>query len=130
MKVLVAGNPLLEYDSLPLKLLPKLKKAFPKIDFKEIDPSEDLQLEGKNLIIIDSAEGIKDVVLLEDLDKILTNKIFSLHDFDLGITLKLLKKAGLIDSVKLICVPRKAKAKDVFPGVAKVLRKLVHAEFI
>ncbi|MEM4257473.1 MAG: hypothetical protein QXU92_00310 [Candidatus Diapherotrites archaeon] len=123
MKVLIVGNPLLKYDSLPLRILPKLKKVFPKIEFKEIDPSEDLQLEGKNLIIIDSAEGIKDVVLLEDLDKILTNKIFSLHDFDLGITLKLLKKANLIDSVKLICVPRKANEKEVFAGVVKILEE-------
>ena len=33
--------------------------------------------------------------------------IYSLHDFDLGISLKLLKKIDLIDSVKIIGVPMK-----------------------
>lgn len=125
VKILVVGNPLLKNDSLPLKILPKLKKVFQEIEFKEIDPSEDFQLEGKNLLIIDSAKGIGKVVLLEDLAKICNGKIFSLHDFDLGMTLKLLKKANLIESVKIICIPWKAQEKYAFLGTAKIIRKLM-----
>ena len=33
MKFLVFGNPIIERDNLALKLLPKLKKEFPEIEF-------------------------------------------------------------------------------------------------
>ncbi|AJF59626.1 MAG: hypothetical protein J4224_00130 [Candidatus Diapherotrites archaeon] len=124
MKVLVFGNPLVEQDSMPFRLLPKLRKAFPAIEFKEFDPAEDLQEEGRNLTIIDSIEGIEEVRVLTDTDKIETQRVYSLHDFDLGLTLKLLKKMGLVDSVTVIGVPMKGSTEKIFQQVKSALKEI------
>jgi Ni,Fe-hydrogenase maturation factor len=105
MKVLVFGNPLLKQDSIPIKLLPKLKQKFPNIEFKEIDPTEDLDKQGKNLIILDTVQNIDKVTIINDIEKLHTNKIYSMHDFDLALNLKLLKKLNKINSVKIIGIP-------------------------
>jgi len=102
MKVLVFGNPFLENDSLPLKLLPKLRKTFPSIEFKEIDPTEDLDKQGRDLVILDTVEGIDNVIELNSIEQLYANKVYTMHDFDLAYNLKLLKKIGKIDSVRII----------------------------
>jgi len=63
MKILVFGNPLLENDSLPQKLLPRLKDNFPEIEFRKIDPTEDLKEQEQHLIILDSVGGIDKVII-------------------------------------------------------------------
>ena len=62
MKVLVFGNLLLDNDSLPLRIIPKLHEKSPDVEFKEIDPTEDLENQGRNLMILDTVEGIDKVV--------------------------------------------------------------------
>jgi len=105
MKVLVFGNPFLENDSLPLKILPKLREKFPEIEFKEIDPTEDLDKQGRDLVILDTVEGIDEIVELNSIEQLHANKVYSMHDFDLAYNLKLLKKIGKIDSVRIIGIP-------------------------
>jgi len=121
MKVLIFGNPLIKGDSLPIRLVSRLRKEFPKIEFKEFDPSEDLHEEGRELIIVDAIHGIHDVRVLTDTAKIKTQKIYSLHDFDLGLTLKLLKKMKMIDSVTIIGVPMHGKENEIFSQVKTAL---------
>jgi len=58
--IYVFGNPLIKEDSMPLKLINKLKKEFPSLQFKEFDTVEDLDLE-KEMNIIDTVKGIKKV---------------------------------------------------------------------
>jgi len=95
-----------ECDSIPLRLMVRLAAKFPEIEFKEFDPSENLESEGRDLEIIDSAEGISKVTLLTDIDAIAPpRRACSMHDFDLGFSLKLLKKAGYLDGVRIFCVP-------------------------
>lgn len=123
MKVIyVFGNPLVKEDSLPLRLIDKLKKEFPSLQFKEFDTVEDLELE-KELNIIDTVKGIKKVELIEDIDKIITEKIYSLHDFDLGYNLKLLKKMKMIDKVRIFGIPIKISEEEAFEQLCKVIRK-------
>jgi Ni,Fe-hydrogenase maturation factor len=105
MKILVFGNPLLKQDSLPLKLLPKLKQKFPNIEFKEIDPTEDLDKQGRHLTILDTIKGIDKVTTITSIEQLHANKIYSMHDFDLALNLKLLKKLNKIDSAKIIGIP-------------------------
>lgn len=124
MKILVFGNPLVKKDSLPLKLLPELKKNFPSITFKEFDAVEDLQKEGRNLIILDTVKGIQNACLL-NLNSIKIDKIYSLHDFDLGYNLKLLKKLDKIDNAKIIAVPMNINEKKALNQVHLILRKCV-----
>ena len=114
---------MLEKDSLPLKLIGRLREAFEDIEFKEFDPSENLEKEGRDLVIIDSVEGIDKVVLITDIDAIQTQKVYSMHDFDLGYGLKLLKKLNLIDSVKIFGVPMKISERDAL----KQLEELISA---
>jgi Ni,Fe-hydrogenase maturation factor len=123
MKILVFGNLLVKNDSLPLRILPKLRKEFSGIEFKEIDATEELQAEGRDLVILDAVEGIKEVRVIEDIDQIKQSKVYSLHDFDLGYNLKLLKKMKLIDSVKIIGVPMNISEKDALNQIQFILRK-------
>lgn len=104
MNIYVCGNPLVKEDSLPLRILPELQKKFPKINFIEFEPTEDLPKE-ENLIIIDTVINAKEVMIIEDIDKFVQTKALSLHDFDLGLNLKLAKKLGKLKSVKIIGVP-------------------------
>ncbi len=107
--ILVFGNPLVKKDRLPLMLMPELRKAFPQIEFKEFDAVEDLQKEGKILYILDSVEGIDQVEVITDIDMLQVNKIYSVHDFDLAYSLKLLKKMDMVDKVVIFGVPMKIR---------------------
>lgn len=124
MKILVFGNLLVKEDSLPLKLLPKLYKLFPQIRFKEFDAAENLEHEGRNLILLDTAFGINKVSVITDTEAFQIDKKYSMHDFDLAIQLKLLKKLKKIDSVKIIAVPPgypKKKALEEVRGIISTL---------
>lgn len=104
MKILVFGNPLVGKDSLVLRILPELRKKFPEIEFEEVEPTEGLEKHGKNLVILDAVEGIKKVMIIDSIEQLQTNRVCSMHDFDLAYNLKILKKLGLVDSVKVIGV--------------------------
>ena len=123
MKILVFGNPLVKDDSIPLRLLPRLEIKFPNIEFKEIDPTEELSEQGKHLIILDSVGEIERVMILDSIEQLHTNKIYSMHDFDLAYNLKLLKKIGQINSVKIIGVPMQITDDDALNQVQSIIRK-------
>ncbi len=105
IRVLVFGNILVEEDSLPLRLIHKLREEFSNFEFVEFDPAENLESEGPDLIIIDAVEGIEKVMVFTDVDSFQKTKRFSLHDFDLGMTLKLMQKLGKLNSVKIFGIP-------------------------
>jgi len=121
-KILVFGNPLLKNDRLPLKLIDRLKKKFPYIEFKELDPTEDLEKEGEELFILDTVEKIDKVILITDVDSIRTSKIYSMHDFDLGHMLKILKRFNYINKVKIFGVPMGIKEKDALEQLTKLIK--------
>lgn len=121
-KILVFGNPIVERDSLPLKMIPDLRKKFPEITFKEFDPNENLEKEGRDLNIIDTVEGIDRVVLITDIDSIATSRVYSMHDFDLGHSLKILKKLDYIDSVRIFGVPVKIRRKEAVSQLSDLIR--------
>ena len=122
MKILVFGNPLVEKDSIPLKLIGKLRKIFPDIEFKEFDPTENLEKEGKELYILDAVEGIEKVMLIKDIDSIKTSKIYSMHDFDLSYMLKLLKKLKYLKKVRIFGVPMKIKEEEALEQLTKLIK--------
>lgn len=118
----IFGNPLLDFDNLPIKLAPKLRKLFPEINFVIADPSENLEPIDGGLFIIDTVEGIDKVVLIDDLEKLKNEKIYSLHDFDLAFNLKLLRKIGKLKKVKIFAVPMKGNEEKVLRQLAKVIK--------
>ena len=121
-KIHIFGNPLLDFDNLPLKLAPKLEKIFPEIDFVIADPNENLEPIDGELIIIDTIEGIEKVVLIDDLKKLETNKIYSLHDFDLAFNLKLLQKIGKLRRIKIFGVPMKGDEEKILGQLIKMIK--------
>ena len=123
-KIYVFGNHLVKEDSLPLKLIDKLRREFPNIEFEEFDTVEDVELK-KELNIIDSVKGIKKVELIEDLEKIITDKIYSIHDFDLGYNLKLLKKIKMIEKVRILGIPMKINESEAFDQLKKMIKRLI-----
>lgn len=120
-KIYLLGNPLLEFDNLPLLLKSELEKAFPNIEFIESDPGDNLNPDKNGeLFIIDTAEGIEKVTLLTDVEKLKTENKYSVHDYDLGMHLLLLKKLGTLKNVKIFCVPMKIE-KEI------ALKQLINA---
>src|SRR3989344_7804562 len=103
--IYIFGNPLLPFDNLPIQLMPDLQKEFPEIDFAYKDPNENLHPENGELFIIDTVVGLKEVVIINDIEKIESSPTVSMHDLDLGFSLKLLKKIGTLKKVTIFGVP-------------------------
>ncbi len=125
-KIYVLGNSLVDKDSLPLKIVGELRKVFPKIIFEEIDPTENLP-EEENLVLIDSIVGIDKVrvLSLEDLDKVELSPQCSVHDFDLGFQLKLMKKLGKVKDVKIVGIPANYDEKKAIEEIKSALSFLM-----
>jgi Ni,Fe-hydrogenase maturation factor len=120
--IYILGNPNFEQDSLPVKLLPKLQKVLPQFQFIHLDPTENLP-EQEHLILIDTILDIAEVKLFneKDLEKIQSSPAYSLHDFDLGFQLKLMKKLNKIQKVTIIGVPPEGDENKILIQIKKAL---------
>lgn len=123
--IFIFGNPLLDFDSLPIRLKPELEKKFPEIIFHEMDPNENLKPINKELLIIDTAINADRVRILTDLDKIELPSLYSPHDLDLGFNLKLLKKIGKLEKVTIFCVPPDITKKEALKQLKPLLKKYI-----
>ncbi|MBI4021400.1 MAG: hypothetical protein HY369_04090 [Candidatus Aenigmarchaeota archaeon] len=123
MDVYLCGNPLLPEDALPLRLLPRLRRAFPALRFRELDPTEDVP-EGVPLLVVDTVQGIAAVTVFRDLDAFLQERRVSLHDADLGFTLRLMQKAGRLGPVTIVGVPQGAPDGEAFAQLRASLAAL------
>ena len=117
----IFGNPMLDFDNLPIRVAPKLRKLFPNINFVVADPNENIEPLNGELTIIDAVEGIDKVMLIDDLRQLKTEKIYSLHDFDLAFNLKLLQKIGKLNKIKIIGVPMEGNEKEILDQLVKVI---------
>lgn len=123
LKILAFGNETVEQDSLPIILLPKLKELFPNIEFNHLDGIEEIEKITKTPIIIDTVKGIKQVQLIQ-LEDIKTQKVYSMHDFDLGYNLLLLKKLNLIDNATIIGIPMNYDEEKALEEIKIILSNL------
>jgi len=125
MKFLVFGNELVEQDSLALKLIPKLKEEFSDIEFKGFDPTENLEAEIENgkLHIIDVVQGIDKVIVITDLQQLKQDKVYSMHDFDLGFNLKILEKIDKLKEIEIIGLPQDMDDEEALSQIQLILRK-------
>lgn len=123
-RIYVLGNPLVKVDSLPLQLLTQLRKKFEKISFIELDPTESFP-EEEHFILIDTVLNASKVVLLNNIDDIQFHTQFSLHDFDLGFNLKLLKKLGKIKKVSIIGIPPNIEKEEALEEIEKIIPSLL-----
>lgn len=120
MNIFIIGNRDLAFDSLPLRILPKLKKRFPKISFKIKDPNEEWDA-SKELTIIDTVKGIKEVQVFSNLDSFIPSPTVTLHNFDAFTQLKLLEKLGKLSKIKIIGIPPIISEKKAFQQVSVIL---------
>ncbi|HII14842.1 MAG TPA: hypothetical protein HA362_00855 [Nanoarchaeota archaeon] len=123
MRILVFGNPLVEKDSLPLKLVPELRTLFPSIEFIECSGMEDIASYGRRPLILDTVQGIKEpcIIHIADIQK---QKVLSMHDCDLGFNLLLLKKLKKIDDAVIIAVPMNITKKAALGKVKRIIAGL------
>ena len=121
MTVFIFGNPDVEEDSLPLKILPELRKKCPGIDFLTKDPNEDFEL-PEGAVIIDAVAGLKEIRVFDSLDDFQAPPRMTLHDFDLFGHLQLLKKLGKLPSkIKIIGVPPMISEKEALNSIVTIL---------
>lgn len=122
--IYIFGNPLLNFDNTPFKVLPDLKKELPYINFITRDPNENLKPDKDGeLIIIDTIMDIKDVIAINDINKIKNSPRYSMHDFDLGFNLKLLEKIGKLKKITIFGVPAKIKKRVAIKQLVNAIKK-------
>ncbi len=125
MKILVFGNPAIDEDILAIKLVEELR--IPGVEFFIMtDPSELVSWKESKLVIMDVAEGIDDVMVIDDLEKLKTIKSTTAHDVDLAFFLKLLKCTGRLEDVRIIALPKKGRKEEILQklkGIIKTMQK-------
>jgi Ni,Fe-hydrogenase maturation factor len=130
MKYLLCfGNPYLDEDNLAIRLADSFLKEklagnarFKAVEIvKCISPDEILNYAGKDFFILDVVKGIKEVMLIDDIDKLNVGSMVSLHDFDLGFFLKLMKETGRVERVKIIGIPQRGKVEEIRGRVSSFL---------
>jgi hypothetical protein len=122
MEIWLFGNPDLNSDSLPLKILPQLKKLFPKVNFIIQDPLEEWQLPPE-LFIIDTVRGLEKVEIFTALEKFQPTPRVTMHDFDLGTQLNWLKKLGVLPKFTIFGIPKNISAADALKQLNYLLRQ-------
>jgi len=125
--VYVVGNPLVPSDTMPLRILPFLRKARPDLSLIPFEPTRQDIPHNVDLTFIDTVQGLKKVCLLHGVESLLgPSGSYSLHDFDLAGQLLLLNKFGLLGHVHIIGVPAKGKEEKIAKDVAHELGRIKH----
>lgn len=120
MTVFVFGNAALEADSLPLRILPDLKKTLPNIEFQTLDPNEEWDM-PEETIVIDTVLGIKDITVFDSLEQFSAAPRITMHDFDALANLRLLSKLGKLKKIKIIGVPPHLDSNTAIQRIGEIL---------
>ena len=127
--VSVFGNPDLHMDSVPVQLVPKLRRQFPDIRFVVEDPNEiDLPKHGK-WVIFDTVRGLENVSWLS-VDDIARsrNAGMTAHDYDLSTLLLLAKKLDASFEPSILGVPEGMSEERALSEVIRELMKVLKEE--
>lgn len=120
--IYILGNELVDFDSMPLKLLPLLNKQCPHILFKRFDPTEELAIKkDSEIVFLDTIINSNKVAIYTDLNIFENKKTSNVHDYDLYLYLSLLKKLGKIKKIKIIGVPARGKIKTILQQLKPLL---------
>lgn len=125
--IFVFGGKDIKEDSLPVRILPKLKKEFPDIRFLHLDPNEELEGQ-KHLYIIDTVQGVKRVSIFRDPAIMKKRSGVTVHDFDLATMLILLKKLGKLPPLLIIGIPPHLKEETALRQVKAKIQSNVFSE--
>lgn len=123
-KIYILGNPLLEFDSLPIRLKPSLEKEFPNFIFEVIDPNENLHPDDGFLVIIDTVINIEEPAVIDNIGDLELSPRYSMHDLDLAFTLKLLAKIGALKKAWIIGLPPVFDEGMALSASCELIRKI------
>ncbi|MGC9599166.1 MAG: hypothetical protein ABSE18_02155 [Minisyncoccia bacterium] len=118
--VYVFGNPDLPADSLPLRILPELRRRFPEARFEVKDPNEEWDM-PEYLVVIDTVEGVAGVTVFDDLAKFAAAPRVTTHDFDALANLRYLQKLGKLKKIKIIGIPPTITEMQALQAVSALL---------
>lgn len=104
MQIFVFGNPDIEVDALPIRLLPALRERMPGHTFVTLDPNEEWDV-PRRMLIVDTVVGLEEPRLFEGLEYFMKSPRMTCHDFDAHANLLLLKKLGKIDDTTILGLP-------------------------
>lgn len=122
MRISVFGNPDLPGDNLPLRLAVHLRQHFPQHEFIHQDPHEECRpVEKEEWWIIDTMRGIDEVKLFTDISKIKSPRWLSMHDYDLSMELRLVKKIYPDLRIRIIGIPEGADWRAALQAVINLL---------
>lgn len=110
--VLYFGNELVPEDRAAIDAVARVRSRLPHVKFIHCDsPEEILLYKDKDFVILDVAKGL-DFPQEITLGQIKSTRIASMHDFDLGVFLKLLKKTGRLPNLRIVAVPQDKKCDE------------------
>ncbi len=124
--ILAFGNPYLNEDNFALKIADSIvEDKIKNIEvIKCVSPEEVIHYTEKDFVILDVVKDLKDVILFDDIDRLKANSIISLHDFDLGFFLKLMKETGKLEKVNIIGIPQQGNEENIKKQVLTLIQSL------
>lgn len=121
--VYVFGNPDVPEDSLPVRIAPALRRAFPDFRFEPKDPNEEWDV-PEELTVIDVVADLAEPQVFDDLGVFSGGPLVSLHDFDAYANLMLLKKLKRLKRLRVIGLPPAMAEDAAFMAVSAALRAI------
>jgi hypothetical protein len=109
-------------DKQAWELSERIRGEFPGTKFINTDRPDDILRERGSVLIIDVVRNLERAEML-GIDDLGERQPFSLHDFDLGFFLKLMKKSGMLEDMRIIGIPEKWDENTV-NEVRELLRSL------
>ncbi len=101
-RVYVFGNEYLADDSLAKRVAARISG----IDFVRCtSPDELLDAQEEDIVILDVVKDASEVMVINDISRLKTRSLVSLHDFDLAFFLKLMQGMGINKNIRIIGIP-------------------------
>lgn len=126
MKVYVFGNEDVPEDRRAIEAAEKLADTLEDVSFILVKPNEDVPFaDERRVVALDTAQGIRDVMLIEgeDVDRTILSPRGSVHDFDLAFQLRYLKKLDRLGEVVIVGIPQEGEVD--YRRIQSIFRKLV-----
>jgi len=113
LRVYYIGNELIKEDSVHIKVCEKLKELLNDVEFIRLnDPLELLEVDTFPVVIVDSALGIKETIVVDSSQMLSNEPIVSAHFLNLAFCLKLCTTMNKNFEFKAICVPANINLED------------------
>lgn len=122
MKVLCFGTKLVENDDTALNVCELLRNDFAGMEFIICDDPSEILEHADGAIILDVVKGIDHVQFIDD-DLLKDRDLYTLHDFDLGFFIKLVKSIGG-PKTRILGLPYGKPAQSLLGDVKRILNEL------